>query len=786
MRPPRSRPDATEVRAAVRDAAPVAGALVVLIGLATLGACWRDVEVSTPLPGWLLVLCGASLVLSAPLAPPRWAIWAARLCAMSALVLAGATMLAYVSVQGGPLPAGRFGGRASPQVATSALLAAVALLVLERRANGHASQAQVLALVAGSIPTVSLLGFAFDIPELYRAPRQPSNGLAILTATGILILSAGILAARPDVGPMALLTSRHAGGITARRLLLGLLAFLPVAFLIVLGERIGFYDEGGVSALLAFFALVEGVAVIFLTCARLDLDDRERGRAEERLRASEAHAREMFEQAAEGIMIADVDGRYTDVNGAACRLLCLPRERIVGRLVQSFVAPEELERLSRARQALRAGQTQVSEWTIQRGDGVRIAVELSMKILPDGRWLAFVRDITERRHNQTELERALEADHRRYTDEAARRAWLMSIIDQMPEGVILLNEHGGIEAMNRAVLSLSPTNANAVDADGLAAMFEVRKPDGGLLSSDEFPVVLALTDGEITTDQELQVRFKDGRLVPILASAAPVRDGAGRITGAVAVVRDITALKELDRLREEWASVIAHDLRQPVGAISLTAESLLGPRSDGLSSQERRAIERIGSASKRLARMIEDLLDFSRIEAKRLSVRPRDVDFGAIIDAVVESQRGTNAIRLEGDPDLRVSVDPDRVHQVLDNLLSNAVKYGRPDAEIQIEWLDRGERLEVVVTNQGAGIPPEEMPQLFSRFGRTRGARAHRTPGIGLGLYIARGLVEAHGGRIWAESVPGESTSFHFTLPMTPHRDHLETGGLDAPAPGPA
>jgi signal transduction histidine kinase len=251
----------------------------------------------------------------------------------------------------------------------------------------------------------------------------------------------------------------------------------------------------------------------------------------------------------------------------------------------------------------------------------------------------------------------------------------------------------------------------------------------------------------------------------------------------VAVVRDITALKELERLREEWASIIAHDLRQPVAAIALTAESLLGPRNEGLSLQERRAIERIRSASKRLARMIEDLLDFSRIEAKRLSVRPRDVDFCAIIDAVVESRRDTSSIRLVGEPDLHVSVDPDRVHQVLDNLLSNAVKYGRPNAEILIEWFDRGARLEVVVTNQGAGIPADELPRLFSRFGRTQAARTRRTPGIGLGLYIARGLVEAHGGHIWAESVPRESTSFHFTLPMAPHHDHLrDAAGAHAPA----
>ena len=776
MRSPRSRPDAPVLSAAVRHLAPLAGGLAVVVGLTALFGWWREIEPFDPQAGALLVLCGGSLVLAASEAPPRWAIWTSRLSAASALLLGGGTLIEYVATGGSPPP---------PQIAASALLGAAALLVIERRANRHASPAQVLAMVSGSIPMVGLLGFAFDIPELYRAPPHRTNAVEVLVATAMLVLNAGILAARPDVGPMALLISSRAGGITARRLLLGLLAFLPVAFLIVLGQRLGFYDEAAVSALLVFFALGEAVAVIFFTCARLDLDDRERARAEERLRASEAHARELFEQAAEGILIADAQGRFTDVNGAACRLLCLPRERIIGQMIGSFVAPEEIDRLCRAGEELLAGRPQIGEWTMRRGDGSWIAVEVNTKVLSDGRWEGFIRDITERRQNQTERERAHEADRRRYADEAARRAWLASIIDQMPEGVILLNDRGGIEAMNQAVLSLSSTDGstNAADVAELPAMFDVRRPDGSPVSSEEYLVTRALTRGEVTTNQEMQVRLKDGRVVPIMGSAAPVRDEEGRLTGAVAVVRDITALKELERLREEWASIIAHDLRQPVGAISLTADSLLSPRSDRLSGPQRRAIERIRGASKRLGRMIEDLLDFSRIEAKRLSVRPRDVDFCAIVDAIVESHRETNAIRLVGEPDLRVSVDPDRVHQVLDNLISNAVKYGRPNAEIRIQWLESGDRLEVVVTNQGAGIPADEMPHLFSRFVRTHDARAHRTPGIGLGLYISRGLVEAHGGRIWAESVPGESTSFHLTLPMAPRHDHLHSGAAGAHAP---
>ena len=787
------------MRAAVRRAAPLAGALVVLTGLASLYGWWRDIAALTSIfTGWpslkpnsavLLVLCGTSLVLVAPVAPPRWAVWVSRLCAISALLVAAATLIEYVVmvdlgidrflVRRSHLPTGRFGGRPAPQTATSTLLAAAALLTLDRRSDDGVSPAQLLALVAGSIPAVGLLGYVFDIPELYRAPPfHPSNGMAIHTAIAVLVLSTGILAARPDVGPLALLTSNHAGGVAARRLLLGLLAFFPVAFLIVLGQRLDLYDEAAVSALLAFSALGEGVVVIFLTSSRLELDDRARHRTEERLRVSEAHARELFEQAAEGILIADLEGRFTDANGAACRLLRLPREQIVGQLLGGFVAPGEIERLLRVREDLLAGRPQVGEWTIRCGDGSWIVVEVNAKILSAGRWEAFVRDVTERRHNETELERAHEADRRRYTDEASRRAWLTSIIDQMPEGVILLNESGGIEATNRALLSLWSTDADTVDAAGIPSTFEVQKPDGSRISLGEYLVLRALLHGEAITDEELEVPLKDGRSVPIIGSAAAVRDPDGRITGAVAVIRDITALKDLERLREEWASIIAHDLRQPVGAISLTAESLLGRHHQNLSGQERRAVERILSASKRLARMIEDLLDFSRIESRRLSLQPRDVDFRAIVEAVIESHRETALIRVVGEPERRVSVDPDRIHQVFDNLISNAIKYGRPGGEIRIDCLDRGELLEVVVTNQGSGIPAEELPRLFSRFGRMREAQAEHTPGIGLGLYITRGLIEAHGGHIWAESVPGESTSFHLTLPSASRRESAsaETG----------
>jgi signal transduction histidine kinase len=113
-------------------------------------------------------------------------------------------------------------------------------------------------------------------------------------------------------------------------------------------------------------------------------------------------------------------------------------------------------------------------------------------------------------------------------------------------------------------------------------------------------------------------------------------------------------------------------------------------------------------------------------------------------------------------------VDRDRIQQVLENLLCNAAKYGEPGTTIRVDTIRQDELIEVRVTNQGRGIPADQLPQLFNRFARTREARAGRESGLGLGLYIAKGLIEAHGGRLWAESIPGESTTFHFTVPLAP------------------
>lgn len=298
---------------------------------------------------------------------------------------------------------------------------------------------------------------------------------------------------------------------------------------------------------------------------------------------------------------------------------------------------------------------------------------------------------------------------------------------------------------------------------------QILGPDAGPLPLDDLPTSRALR-GEVVLGAELIVRRLDGREIPALVNAAPVRDPEGDITGAVAILQDITPLK-LERLREEFISVVTHDLRTPISVISGFAE-FLNRRAEKqeMNVPEKRAIEGIRTSTRRLNRMVQDLQDASRIEAHRLALEKQKVDISTLVRDVVDRLSGLLAphpVRLEVPPvPSMVEVDPERIEQVLINLLTNAAKYSPPESEIVVGVEAGPSEVVVYVRDRGQGIQPEDIPKLFSRFYRTREARASGHEGLGIGLYISKGLVEAHGGRIWVESKPGEGSKFYFSLPL--------------------
>lgn len=349
-----------------------------------------------------------------------------------------------------------------------------------------------------------------------------------------------------------------------------------------------------------------------------------------------------------------------------------------------------------------------------------------------------------------------------YAGEAGRRAWLQTVIEQMPDAVVIVDPEGGLVLQNHAATTLFPGRS--------PLSYELLAPSGEVVPDPERPLRRALGEAATIVREEHVVRTPSGERIPVLVSATPIRVGA-QIAGAVAVFQDLREQKELERLREEWTSIVAHDLRQPVNTIQLSTDLLLSLRAGGPSTrQEQELLERVRECARRLGRMINDLLDASRVEAERLSIEPRLGDLGALVDRTVSQLSPALTDHTVGVTGAAAEAwfDAGRVQQVLENLLTNAAKYGRPGTPIGVELATRETEVEVAVSNEGPGIPADELARLFSRFSRTHGARASGRPGLGLGLYVSRGLVQAHGGRLWAESQPGGLTRFRFTLPRKP------------------
>ncbi|XXX80901.1 PAS domain S-box protein [Sorangium sp. So ce134] len=354
--------------------------------------------------------------------------------------------------------------------------------------------------------------------------------------------------------------------------------------------------------------------------------------------------------------------------------------------------------------------------------------------------------------------------------EANERKRLQAVVEQMPEAAVLVDAEGRLITCNRLALQYASRTAGELDPWGNAVLFDHRTPGGEPVGWAERPLTRALHRGEVVTGAEGLLCCAEGAFVPVLVNAAPVRSDGGEIEGAVAVFQDISALKEMERQRQEWISIIAHDLRQPIQVIA-TASHLLRPRSgEQPAADGQKQLVRIASSVERLRRMIDDLLDASRIEARQLTLDRSPVDLRAQLGEILEKSAAAtagHAVRLEVNGDVpAVPADPGRLEQIVTNLLSNAAKYGQPDGDIVVAVSVDRSFAQVAVTNSGPGIAEASLPHLFKRFSRAAEGDPRRIRGVGLGLYITKGLVEAHGGSISVESTPGGATTFRFSLPL--------------------
>jgi signal transduction histidine kinase len=347
-------------------------------------------------------------------------------------------------------------------------------------------------------------------------------------------------------------------------------------------------------------------------------------------------------------------------------------------------------------------------------------------------------------------------------------AELAAVIDAMADGLVVFGPGGEVRSMNEAAYRFVAGDPSASGAPPISPRGPVFvDADGAPLPPERNPVQRALA-GE--TVRGLHLRTADpesGRRGWLSASAAPIRGPEGRVDGAVLSFSDETGMYRLQEERDDLLRAITHDLRTPLNAIYMQGH-LIARSSGGPEGAERGRL--IVKSCERMSEMLQDLADSALLEAGRLPFSPAPVQLPEFLSELLERLRGgldVGRVRLALEPGLpRVKVDPCRLERILVNLLSNALKYSPEKAEVEVRATAVGREVRISVADRGVGITVEDQAHLFDRWFRARGAR--RPDGLGLGLYIARLLVEAQGGSIRLESAPGQGSTFHLSLPALP------------------
>ena len=374
------------------------------------------------------------------------------------------------------------------------------------------------------------------------------------------------------------------------------------------------------------------------------------------------------------------------------------------------------------------------------------------------------------------------ANARRYRDEQRARTDLETLIHTSPVGVVVFDARTGAPvSFNReATRIVKGLNADQSPEQLLETM-TIRRGDGREISLEEFSLAQALSAGETVRAEQIVLQVPDGGSITTLVNATPIPSEEGGVESFVVTLQDLTPLEDQERLRSEFLALVSHELRAPLTSIKGSAATVLGDPSPLSPAEVIPFFRIINHQADLMSGLIKDLLDVAHIETGTLQVNPEPTSVPGLINQVRStflSSEGANNVRIELAPDLpRVMADRMRIVQVLINLLSNAARHSPETAPILVSAGREGGHVAVSVTDRGRGVPPERLPHLFRKFPHLDAEDPEEKGGTGLGLSICKGIVEAHGGRIWAENAGvGPGTRFTFTIPT------VEEAGYVAPA----
>jgi len=383
---------------------------------------------------------------------------------------------------------------------------------------------------------------------------------------------------------------------------------------------------------------------------------------------------------------------------------------------------------------------------------------------------------------------AAAADRRRHEAELVnQREWLATTLGSIGDGVLATDAQGRVQFMNAVTERLTGWSSAAAAGRPIGEVFRIVNEHTG--AEVENPVARALREGLVVgmANHTLLIS-RGGGATPIEDSAAPIQSQDGRTLGVVLVFRDVTERRQIDRERERllereresryaaesanrakdsFLATVSHELRTPLGVILGWAGILRAGKADAPTVA--RAAEIVERNARAQAKLIDDMLEISRIVSGKFQIEPAEIDPGRVVGAAVESLRPAAeekglSLALTVDPlPGPVVADPERLQQIVWNLLSNAIKFSREGGKVTVTLGAAGDRLRIEVRDEGVGIDPQRLTHVFERFWQADTSSTRRHGGLGLGLAIVRHLAEMHGGRVTAAS-PGEGYGATFTV----------------------
>jgi PAS domain S-box-containing protein len=509
----------------------------------------------------------------------------------------------------------------------------------------------------------------------------------------------------------------------------------------------------------------DGLSVYFRNISDAVAAATQRKQAEEALRESEERFHQAFENAAIGMALVSLDGRWLQVNRSLCEMLGYSEQELLALTFQAVTHPGDLQIGTHYFQQMLSGEIRSCQFEKRylHKLGQTVWAMLSTSMIRDGQdqplyIVTQIEDITERKQALEELRN------------------LSKALESAVEGIAQVDSQGRYIKTNPAYASmLGYQPEELVGINWKQTIY----PDE--LETIETAYQRMLIDGK--AEFEARAVRKDGTVFDKQVVMVKAYDQQQQFIGNYCFMKDISDRREIERLKDEFISVVSHELRTPLTSISAALDLLAGGVLQNQPEDAQQMLNIAANNSDRLVRLINDILDIERIESGKIVMTKQACDAGDLMNQSVEAIQEIaerDGVTLSVSPvSVRLWADPDRIIQVLTNLLSNAIKFSPQGSTV---WLSaeliRGQGSERVypssssdtllikVRDQGRGIPSDKIESIFERFQQVDASDSRQKGGTGLGLAICRSILQQHEGQIWAESTLGEGSTFCFTLPI--------------------